>query len=51
MELAALVEHVLGGRIDRKAIAERARERLLAHHTTEKRALYVIDRLKRVFSL
>lgn len=50
-DLAASVEKLLSGRIDGLALRLRSRERLLAHHTTDKRAAYVIDRLKRAFSL
>jgi hypothetical protein len=49
-DLAASVEKVLSGRIDGLALRLRSRERLLAHHTTDKRAAYVIDRLKQAFS-
>ena len=48
-ELAAKVERILDGRIDANAMAERQRQWLLAHHTTERRAATMIDRLRRAF--
>jgi hypothetical protein len=50
-ELAAIVEQALAGRIDWRGIAERSRAWLRAHHTTERRATQVLDRLKRAFCL
>ena len=50
-ELATIVEQVLADRVDWRGIAERSRVWLRAHHTTERRAAQVLDRLKDAFCL
>ncbi|MBV8634136.1 MAG: glycosyltransferase [Burkholderiaceae bacterium] len=48
-ELAAMVERVLGGRLDWREFGQRSHAWLKAHHTTERRAQQSIDNMKRAF--
>jgi hypothetical protein len=48
-ELVELVERVISGRVDWRGYAQRSRQWLRDHHTTEHRARQVIDGLKKTF--
>jgi hypothetical protein len=50
-ELAQAVERVLSDELNWRGFAERSREWLKRYHTTERRALATIDRIKAAFSL
>jgi hypothetical protein len=49
-ELVDAVEGVVNGQTDWRAMAEHSRAWLRQHHTTDKRAVQIIDRLRRAFA-
>jgi len=48
-ELFRTIDRILDGRVDAEQMIAKAREHLRLYHTTDKRAVYLLDHLQRIF--